>query len=367
MRRHGLIYTLGVVATFVGLGGLMLALRAGGEQLGWGFHLQSPIVVGLSAYVLFLVGLNLAGVFNVGEGLQNVGSSLAAKPGDAGAFFTGVLAVFVAAPCIGPLLAAPMGAVVLLPPAAGMLIFVLMALGLAAPYAIVSWAPQIARRLPRPGPWMATLKQALSFPVFAAAAFFVWVLAQQAGSAGLAIALSGLVFISFAAWVFERGKTEGPVRIIWRAAAAAAALAALAPLAGLRIASADAAAAKGGYGAIEAVAYDPSAINAIREDGAGVFVDFTAAWCVTCQFNKATVLSRRSLAQLFDDRGVVLMSADWTRRDPAITDALASFGANGVPLYVYYPAAGDPVVLPLPLSENGIRDAVSADARLAAR
>jgi len=366
MRRHGLLYGAGVVATFAALGGTLLALRAGGAELGWGFHLQSPPVVALSAIVLFAVGLNLAGVFEIGLGLQGVGGGGRVRHGEMGAFLTGVLAVFVAAPCIGPLLSAPVGAAALLPPVAGMTIFILMALGLAAPYAAVSFSPALARALPRPGPWMAVFKQALSFPVFAAAAFFVWVLAQQTGAAGLARMLAALVALAAAAWAF--GLAQGRTGAVWRVAAAVLLLGGLAPLASVSsIAGAANAGAKPGYGPLEATAWDPAALEAARADGRGVFVDFTAAWCVTCQFNKATVLSRPSLADVFERHDVMLMAADWTRRDPAVTRALEAFGANGVPLYVYYPPdGGAPHVLPLPLTERAIVGAVETGARMAA-
>ena len=173
IRRHGLLYAAGVVTTFLALGAVLLVLRAGGEQLGWGYHLQSPAIVALSAYVLFLVGLNLSGLFSVAGSIAGVGSELAGKEGDIGAFFTGALAVVVAAPCIGPLLSAPMGAAVLLPPMQGLLLFLVLSLGLAAPYLMLSFAPGLGQYLPRPGPWMKIFKQALAFPVFAAAAYFL--------------------------------------------------------------------------------------------------------------------------------------------------------------------------------------------------
>ncbi len=358
IMRHGVVYTAGVVVTFLLLGGALLALRAGGEQVGWGFHLQSPIVVLLSAYVLFLVGLNLAGVFTVGESLQNVGAAAARREGDAGAFFTGALAVAVAAPCIGPLLSAPMGAAIMLPPAAGLAIFLAMGLGLAAPYLALSWSPQLARALPRPGPWMKTFKQALSFPVFAAAAYFLWVLAAQSGSTGLARAFAGLVMLGAAAWLFELAKTSARGRRVAQSLAVAALIAAIAPTFGLRLAPEAEAAETGAYGAIAALPYDQAEIARQRAEGVGVFVDFTAAWCVTCQVTKLTVLSRPSIAEAFRRSGATLMAADWTRRDPEITAALESFGANGVPLYVYYPPNGAPVIFDLPLTERALINAL---------
>ncbi|MEM6536539.1 MAG: protein-disulfide reductase DsbD domain-containing protein [Pseudomonadota bacterium] len=363
MRRHGLIYGAGVVATFLALGGALLVLRAGGEQLGWGFHLQSPPMVAISAALLFLVGLNLAGVFEVGGSLQNVGSGLASKGGDAGAFFTGALAVFVAAPCVGPFLSAPLGAAAFLPPAAGVAIFLAIALGLAAPYVAISFSPAIAKRLPKPGGWMTIFKQALSFPVFAAAAFFVWVLAQQVAEEGLALALLGLLLFAVAAWLFGLSQKSGGSRL--QLAAALTAILAVAPLTQLSVKEDVAIAAKGGYGQLTPVAFDQGAIPTARQKG-GVFVDFTAAWCVTCQFNKRTILSTKDVQSLFVDNNVTLMAADWTRRDPVVTKALEAFGANGVPLYVFYPPVGDPIVLPLPLRKRDIENAVAAASPLQA-
>lgn len=358
-RFNGLLYAAGVLASFLSIAGLLLALRAGGEEIGWGFHLQSPVVTALSAYVLLAVGLNLAGLFSVGESIAGAGHGLASKKGALGAFFTGVLAVVVAAPCIGPLMSAPMGAALLLPPAAGLAIFAALGLGLAAPYLVLSFVPGLGRRLPRPGPWMATFKQLLAFPVFAAAAYFLWVLAQQAAAAALGLVLAGALLIAFAAWCFEKSKAEGAGAMVLRALSAVAVLLALAPL--TRIEAAPAASLKetGSYGAMSAVPYDAAALEAYRAQGTPVFIDFTAAWCVTCQFNKLTVFSDPAVAAAFDRAGAVFMVADWTVRDPDVTEALAGFGASGVPLYVYYRESGEPLVLPLPLGKKAVLDAVS--------
>lgn len=360
IRRHGILYTVGVVATFAAIGGLLLLLRASGEQLGWGFHLQSPVIVALSAYVLFLVGLNLAGVFEIGESLMGAGGGLADKGGDIGAFFTGMLAVVVAAPCIGPLLSAPMGAAVFLPPFWGMMIFVLMALGLAAPYLLLSFVPALGRMLPKPGAWMKIFKQFLSFPVFAAAAYFLWVLAQQSGGTGLATALIGAVFLAFAAWLFGLSKGDGRSSLFVRAGAAVAAVIAIAPITQIKIAApVTAQAGEAKHGALQAIAYSETMLETYRAEGRSVFIDFTAAWCVTCQFNKATIFSKASIAKAFEEKDVVVMVADWTLRDPEITKALEAFGANGVPLYVYYGSAQAPQVLSLPLTEKAVMDVVT--------
>ena len=362
VRRHGLLYTAGVLATFLLIGVVLLTLRAGGEQLGWGFHLQSPPVVALSAYVLFLVGLNLAGVFHAGESLSGAGGRLAAKGGGTGAFFTGFLAVVVAAPCLGPLLTAPMGAVMLQPPAIGLSILTAMALGLAAPYLALSFAPGLGKLLPKPGAWMNVMKQAMAFPVFAAAAYFLWVFAQQTGGSGLALALSGAIFLAFAAWLFELSKKSGGLRLAAvRAVAGLAALVALVPLTrldpvGARVASD---AGEMTHGAFAAEPFSAEMLAAYRAEGRPVFVDFTAAWCVTCQFNKATVFSSEALARDFEAAGVVFMVADWTLRDPRITEALEGFNASGVPLYAFYGENGaDPKVLPLPLTQDSVRNAL---------
>ncbi len=359
VRAHGLFYSGGVLATFIVMGGALLALRAGGEELGWGFHLQSPLVVGLSAYVLFLVGLNLAGLFSVGESLAGSGERLAQKGGGLGAFFTGALAVVVAAPCIGPLLTAPMGAALVQPAAIGMMIFIVMALGLAAPYLALSFAPALGRYLPKPGAWMVVLKQALSFPVFAAAAYFLWVFARQTNDNALAIILTGGVFLALAAWLFEMSKGDGTRALILRGASALAAVMAIAPLTRIDAAEASAPQTSGAYGSIATEPYSEEILSAYKASGTPVFIDFTAAWCVTCQFNKMTVLNRRDVADVFRTTGTKFLVADWTVRDPEITAALQSYGASGVPLYVYYPSRGPAQILPQPLTRNAVTKALN--------
>ncbi|MEO1243985.1 MAG: thioredoxin family protein [Pseudomonadota bacterium] len=359
VREHGLLFTAGVLSTFALMGGLLLVLRAGGEQLGWGFHLQSPVVVALSAYVLFMVGLNLFGFFHVAESLAGAGDSLTRKGGAAGAFFTGTLAVVVAAPCIGPLLTAPMGAALMQPAAIGMLIFLLMGLGLATPYLVLSFIPSAGRFLPRPGPWMAILKQVLAFPVFAAAAYFLWVFSRQTGATGLAFILAGAVLLALAAWLFEKSKGDGPWAIGVRGASALAALLAVLPLMRIEPAAVAAAPPQGAYGAIASEAYGAERLAAYRAEGTPVFVDFTAAWCVTCQFNKMTVLKSDEVADAFAATGTVLMVADWTVRDPLITEALQAFGASGVPLYAFYPKGEPAQILPPALSRKIVVSALS--------
>ncbi len=351
-RSHGALYGVGVVTTFAAIGALLLALRAGGEQLGWGFHLQSPAVIGVSAYILFAVGLSLAGVFSVGESLAGAGDSLTKKPGAAGAFFTGVLAVAVAAPCIGPLLTAPMGAALTQPAAVSLLIFIAMALGLAAPFVAVTFAPGLGKMLPRPGPWMAVFKQALGFPVFAAAAYFVWVFARQTGEGALGGLLAGLVLLAFAAWAFERSKGAGLRALLLRALSAIAIVLALAPLFTARPAAAVTTIER--YGALSVEPFSNEAISAYARDGRPVFAIFTAAWCVTCQADKLTIFSDKALATAIERENGVVMVADWTLRDPAITDALASLGAYGVPFYAAYAPDGTVTPMAPPISKRQV-------------
>ena len=355
-RRDGLLYGAGVLATFLLIGGLLLGLRAGGEQLGWGFHLQSPLVVGLSAYILFTVALNLIGVFNVGESVTGVGDGLTRKSGGTGSFFTGVLAVVVAAPCIGPLLTAPVGAAVTQPPAIALLIFAAMAVGLALPYVMVAFVPAIAKALPRPGPWMKTFKQVLSVPVFLAAAYFLWVFARQTQGSVLMLIVIGLILLTAGAWLFEKSKGDGPRAFMMRAGAGLALVLALAPI--LTAKQVTVVPTTSAYGKIAAIDYDEAILADLRAEGTPVFIDFTAAWCVTCQFNKISTLKTNGVAKIFEETGTVLMVADWTVRDPVITAALERFGAAGVPLYVYYGPDGEPEILPPTLSKGVIKTAL---------
>jgi thiol:disulfide interchange protein DsbD len=228
-----------------------------------------------------------------------------------------------------------------------------LALGLAAPFAAISFVPALGRILPKPGPWMAVFKQVLAFPVFATAAFFLWVLAQQTGANAVGLVLAGAVLLSFSAWAFEKSKGAGRLAIGLRAAAALCVVLALAPL--TRIAPAQAAPeAARAYGATETVAYDKEVLAQYRAAQTPVFIDFTAAWCVTCQVNKMTVLNTRQVADAFARTGTVLMVADWTGGDPHITAALEEFGAGGVPLYVYYPPSGEATILPQALSKKAV-------------
>lgn len=358
LRWHGLAYTAGVLASFAVVAGALLALRAGGEQIGWGFQLQSPVVVTLLAYVLFTVALSLSGVFTVSGRFAGAGQALAGRAGYAGSFFTGTLATVAATPCTAPFMGAAIGYAVTQPWPTALLVFEALALGLALPFLLLTLIPAWRRFLPRPGAWMERLRQALAFPLYASVAWLVWVVSQQKGSSGVAAALGGLVLIGFAAWLYQ---TSRGARASWRRAAtlAVAVLAvgaiALGPLTGA-VSSAPPAARADGWEPFSA-----ARLAELRAAGRPVFVNVTAAWCLTCLVNERVALRSPAVTEALARRGVATLKADWTNRDPAITRVLGSFGRNGVPLYLLYPArvTGEPAVLPQILSEGAVIDALN--------
>ncbi|WP_306251142.1 protein-disulfide reductase DsbD [Parvularcula sp. IMCC14364] len=355
IRLQGLLYTAGVLVTFLILAGILIALRAGGEQVGWGFHLQSPLVISAFAVVIFLVGLNLAGLFEIGTSLQGVGSNLAGKGGNAGAFFTGLLAVAVAAPCIGPFLGVPVGFALVQPAAVGLAVFAVMGLGLALPYLLISLVPGLARLLPKPGAWMETFKQVLSFAMFATLIWLIWTLTLQAGPDGLVLLLIALLLVAFAAWAFGRSQKPSGGWVS-RGLAIMALIGSAFVISGIEpqkqtALSASSAPGEGDVSELPTAIFSPATLNDYRTAGTPVFIDFTAAWCVTCQFNKQRVLTQKPVVEAFHEKGVIYMVADWTLQDPEITQALEEQGRSGVPLYLFYaPGADQPVVLPQMLS-----------------
>jgi thiol:disulfide interchange protein DsbD len=343
LRRHGVAYTGGVLTAFAALGVLLLLLRAAGTELGWGFQLQSPITVALLAYLLLAVGLSLSGVFHLGSSLQGVGLGLTRRSGLAGSFFTGVLAAVVATPCTAPFMGTAVGFALTQPAPVAMTVILVLGLGLALPFLALTLAPQLIGRLPRPGPWMETLRQLLAFPVYATVAWLVWVLGQQVGPTGLFTALVGLVLVGLAAWSFNVAQTAGG----WSRRAAAGTLAA--SLAGLGVALASVAGDRGAAPAATAVGYERFTQARLDELVAArrpVFVNMTAAWCITCLVNESAALSNTAVQAAFAAKGIVYLKGDWTSRNPEITRVLERHGRSGVPLYLLYPDGGQPVVLP---------------------
>lgn len=352
-KAEGLAYTAGVLASFAVLAAVLIALRAGGQQVGWGFQFHSPVFVGVVAYLLFIVGLNLSGLFDIGGGFTGIGSSLATRQGLAGSFFTGVLAAVVATPCTAPFMGAALAFALAQPAAVMLAVFLALGLGLALPFLILAFWPAAQRWLPRPGVWMDTFKQALAFPMYGAVVWLLWVLAQQAGPDGVALVLIGLVLIAFGLW--------------WRNASGRSAVGTAAALAGVVLAlglssgikPVGAAAPAAGSAAYEP--YSAERLAELRGQNKPVFVNMTASWCISCLVNERVALSRPEVAEAFAKAGVVYLKGDWTREDPAITAVLKAHGRSGVPLYLYYaPGASQAQVLPQILTPGLVIEAVSS-------
>ena len=366
VRTKGLVFAAGVISSMLCLAAALLALRAGGEQIGWGFQLQSPLFVTLMIYLLLAVGLNLSGVFEVGGGLAGVGDGLTQGDSYRSAFFTGVLTTLVATPCTAPFMAAAVGAALTQSPVIALGIFAALGAGLALPYLLLSFAPWMRRALPKPGAWMDTLKQIFAFPMYASAAWLLWVLAQQTSSIGLGAALAGAILVALAAWAYQKSKwssTGGRMAALLTAMAAVL----LAMVLPVRFATVAAVSPNGASADAEAVdawqPYDAARVAQLNARGQPLLVNFTASWCLTCLVNERNAFADAAVQKIFLGKGVTLMKGDWTNRDPAITKALADFGRAGVPLYVVYnskPGSTAPVVLPQLLTAN-IVQSVFAD------
>ena len=365
---HGLAYTAGVLVFFGGLAVLLLALRAGGAAVGWGFQLQYPPFVALMALVFLVLGLALAGAVNLGAGLMGLGSGLVggtAGQGAGGAFATGALAALVAAPCTAPFMGAALGYAFTRPWPEALLILLALGGGFALPFLIFSVLPGLARRLPRPGAWMEDLKEFLAFPMFATAAWLVWVLSVQSGPPGVARVLAAMLALGLGLWVRERTRT---------AAGRGRHVGALGALAGLAVALALAFATAGtaeplfrarsaGSAGPPAAPFSPTRLAEARAAGRPTFVNMTAAWCITCLVNERVALTNAETAAAFAARDLLYLKGDWTNRDPEITAYLTGFARSGVPLYVYYPPGGEPRVLPQLLTSSIVQQALAPEPR----
>ena len=355
VRMSGVFYTLGVLAAFMALALALLAVRAGGSAVGWGFQFQSPLFVTAMCWLMLAIGLNLSGVFEVGSALAGTGQGLAERKGHAGSFFTGLLAVVVATPCTAPFMGAAIGSALVAPAAVSLLVFAMMGLGLALPFLLLGMFPAVAQRLPRPGLWMVRLRQAMAFPMYATAAWLLWVLAQQAGEAGLRMALAGAVLVGLVAWLVglhqhQHQHQHGGGKSWWPRGLALVSLAGLVALmASLHFAKPPQ--APDSQQAKNAEPYSAERLAALRAAGKPVFVNMTAAWCITCLVNERTTLSTASVQRAMRTHDVVYMKGDWTNRDPAITAFLRSFGRDGLPFYVFYAPGKEPAVLPPVLTQ----------------
>ena len=349
--NSGLAYTLGVVLSFLALGALLLGLRAAGEQLGWGFQLQSPAVVAALAVLFTLIGLNLAGLFEFGNFLPQRIANLQAKNPSVDAFLSGVLATAIASPCTAPFMGASLGYALGLPAVQALAVFGAIGVGMASPYLAASVVPAVARALPRPGAWMLTFKQLMAFPMFATVVWLVWVLGQQSGIDGASALLGLLVLMALTIWALTlKGRTRTLIATFSIAISALALWAGGPNIVKLQETGATTSQLAAGW-----QAWEPGRVDQLNAQGQSVFVDFTAAWCVTCQYNKKTTLSNASVLADIEAKKVVLLRADWTRRDPAVTAALTQLGRSGVPVYVIYKPGRAPVVLSEILSVDDVR------------
>lgn len=355
----GLAYTVGVVISFLLLATLLLVLSSSGELLGWGFQLQSPLFVTGLTILFTLIGLNLAGLFEFNNILPDRIAILRAQNPVSDEFLSGVLAVAIASPCTAPFMGVALGAALTQPAPFALAVFASLGFGMATPYLIASLFPGVARCMPRPGLWMVRFKTVMAFPMFATVVWLVWVLGQQVGIHGVAAVLGILVALTFAVWATGLPASGKIARWSWKITALSILLLvsiwawpALQPLQNTGN-------EMGGGTTDPWQRWSPQITQRAREDGRPIFVDFTAAWCVTCQYNKRTTLSDAMLLKELQAKNVLLLRADWTLRDETITTELKRLGRSGVPVYaLYVPHAEQPKLLSELLSVAEIREAL---------
>jgi thiol:disulfide interchange protein DsbD len=360
LRHEAVAFASGVILTFVALGLVLTALRAAGEQLGWGFQLQSPVVVTALAILFFVLAINLSGVFEFGQLAPSGVANWTSKNRSVDAFGSGILAVVIASPCTAPFMGAALGYAMTGSMAILLLVFVALGIGMALPYVLLAWFPGWRRRLPRPGPWLERFKQVLAFPLYATVIWLAWVLGAQRDNDAVVRLLFALLGVGFALWAWRIVRTGGARP--WRIAGFAALAGAVAVASPLFVADSEPAKALGIGAPVangEWAPYTPARVAGEIALGRPVFIDFTAAWCVTCQVNKRLVLNDNDVRAGFTRRNVALVRADWTRRDPAITQALSALGRNGVPVYVLYRPGKTPLLLPEVLQQQTILDALA--------
>lgn len=346
-RADGAAFAAGVVATMLALAGVLIAARAGGAAIGWGFQLQSPVVIAILCLVMLGSALNLTGLFEVGASVQSLGGSVSVKSGPVGSALTGALAIVVATPCTAPFMAGAVGYALVQPPLVALSVFLALAVGFATPFTLIAFVPALARRMPKPGAWMETLKKGLAFPMFGAAAWLAWVLAQQAGPDALAALFVSAVVLAMAGWLYgmaQHRRLMGQTSVALFALTTVLAAVVVVPV--VRIAGAAPAEAKAPK-ITETIAWSPQAMKDHQGKGRVIFVNFTASWCITCQVNERTTLSTPAVKAAMARTGSLYMIADSTNYNPDIEDILATYGRGGMPVYAVYPAdGGAPQLLP---------------------
>lgn len=355
-RRHGVFYAVGVIASFWLLAAVLLGLRTAGHQLGWGFQLQSPVIVAALAVLFFILALNLVGLFEFGNFLPDKVASANPRHPDLNALLTGGLAVAVASPCTGPFMAAALGYAITQPGWTSFAVFTSLGLGMALPYVLLAWLPGARRLLPRPGVWMQRLRQFLAFPLFATVIWLAWVLGMQVDVGAVIYLLLALWLIALGIWLLRSDHASTLTRLIGYGVFAVALIPFYSIAVSLQERSESAVAPASDTAEWEV--YSEAKVRGYTAAGRTVFVDFTAAWCVTCQVNKALVLETEEIDQAFMQSGVVKLRADWTSRDPAITSALNRLGRSGVPVYLIQRPGQPPELLPELLTKDLLRTAL---------
>ena len=343
---HGLVYTAGVVLSFVAIAIVMLALRAAGESIGWGFQLQSPLFVIFLVYLFFVMGLGLSGYLEIGSNLMALGQLSKSHSGLTSSFMTGVLAAIIASPCTAPFMGPALGFAISQPTYVALLVFAFLGLGMALPFILLAWIPGLSKRLPRPGAWMDTFKQFLAFPLYITAVWLLWVAGRQTSMDVAAAVVTGLVLLVMGLWLWKL--SARPAGKLLAIAVLGAALAA--PVVTVSEDSEES----------DFQAYSPELLTELRASGQPVFINLTADWCITCLVNERVALSSEKVTRLINDQGIVYLKGDWTNNDPQITALLNQFQRSGVPLYLVYPRGSGPAqILPQILSESMIIEALT--------
>ena len=362
-RLHGVAYTAGIIVTFMLLASILIALRAGGEAVGWAFQLQSPWFVSLLIFLFFSFGLSLSGVFEFGTSFMGLGNNLASKSGYKGSFFTGVLATAVASPCTAPFMGAALGFALSQSWLVAMLVFFFLGLGMALPFLVLSFSPALMKFMPKPGAWMNTFKEFMAFPMYATVLWLLWVLGNQVGVNGMAIVVGACILLAFGLWLLQKRTVVGP---FWRNANAVMATIAIviafyslqSPMLESRpMTQSYAGGGDDEYMVANYEAFGTARFEELQAEGKPVFINMTAAWCITCLANEQTTLSSDRVIQAMTDQGITYLKGDWTNQDPEISRVLDAFNRPSVPLYVYYPGAGkEPVILPQILTPSIVVD-----------
>ncbi len=345
---HGWVYSLGVVLSFVLVAAVLLALKQAGQAVGWGFQLQSPGFVTALAYLFFAMGLSLSGVIHFGGSLMGAGSDLASQGGYRGSFFTGVLATVVASPCTAPFMGTALGFAITQPALPALSVFAALGAGMAAPMLLLSYSRRVREAMPRPGPWMELLKQAMAFPLYATVVWLLWVAGRQTGVDGMGMALIGCLLLALALWLWSES--------YWRRGLSLVSIV----LAGALLVNLPSATAQSA-GNLDDGDYTPARLAELRAANQAIFLNVTADWCITCIANERATLSQPDIQALLNSDRVTYLKADWTNYDPAISALLEEYGRTGIPLYLAFPAdSSRPAeILPQLLTPGLVKEAIS--------